>query len=94
MVALSKCYDIVKDIVTKHLLSKIQRVHLLSVYYMLGLHQVHKITGLMGFWGINIQLTYGLSLMTPEQFLNHAGLPVPWLTVFYLMFSLTCLYQS
>ena len=61
---------------------------------MLSLHQVHKITGLMGFLGINIQITYGLSSMTSEQFLNHTGLPVPWLTVFYLMFPLTCLYQS
>lgn len=56
---------------------------------MLSLHQVRKITELMGFLGINIQLTYGLSSMTLEQFLNHAGL-----TVFYLMFSLTRLYQS
>lgn len=31
---------------------------------MLSLYQVHKITGLMGFLDINIQLTYGLSLMT------------------------------
>ena len=62
---------------------------------MLSLHQVHKITGLMGFWGINIQLTYRLSLMTlPRTILIHAGLPVSWLTMFYLMFFLTFLYQS